>query len=111
MAVNSPQYGIVLVTVASLAQGETIAQVLLAEKLAACVNLLPVDSWYWWENKINRDREYQLLIKTKLSLFSQVREQIKTLHNYEVPEIIAIPIVAGSQSYLNWLDDNTIRHD
>lgn len=106
MAVNSTQYGIVLVTVASLQQGEEIAQALLKAKLAACVNLLPLESWYWWEGKINRDREYQLLIKTDLNLFSSVADTIKTLHDYEVPEIVAVPIVAGSKSYLNWMSDS-----
>lgn len=88
MTASSTQYGIVLVTVASLEQGEAIAQTLLRAKLAACINLLPVDSWYWWEGKIDRDREYQLLIKTDLQLFSQLADKIKTLHNYEVPEIV-----------------------
>lgn len=103
---NSSTYGIVLVTVASPQQGETIARTLLTEKLAACVNMLPVDSWYWWQNEINSDREYQLIVKTDLNRFDELADKIKALHSYEVPEIIAIPVVAGSKSYLDWLGKN-----
>ena len=103
---NSSTYGVVLVTVASPQQGEAIARTLLTEKLAACVNMLPVDSWYWWSEKITSDREYQLIVKTDLKRFDQLADKIKALHSYEVPEIIAIPVVAGSKSYLDWLGEN-----
>jgi len=96
-------YGVVLVTVASLSEGQAISTKLIEAKLAACVNLLPIDSIYLWQGKINQDREYQLIIKTDLSKFEQLTDKIKTLHSYEVPEIIAIPIVAGSKTYLDWL--------
>jgi len=96
-------YGVVLVTVATLIEGQTIATKLVEGKLAACVNLLPIDSIYLWQGKINRDREYQLIIKTDLNKFERLADKIKTLHSYEVPEIIAIPIVAGSKTYLDWL--------
>ena len=76
---------------------------LIEAKLAACVNLLPIDSIYLWQGKIEQDSEYQLIIKTDLNKFEQLAEKIKTLHSYEVPEIIAIPIVAGSKTYLDWL--------
>ena len=103
MEENLTQYRIVLVTVGSSEQGEKIAKALLSQKLAACINMLPVDSWYWWEGAINRDREYQLIIKTNIDQFAKLADQIKTLHDYEVPEIIAIPITSGSKSYLDWL--------
>ena len=103
---KSTKYGIVLVTVSSPEQGEIIAKTLLNEKLAACVTLNPVNSWYWWQGEINSDREYQLIIKTNLDLFARLASTIKTLHNYEVPEIVAIPIIDGSESYLNWLGEN-----
>ncbi|MDJ0593571.1 MAG: divalent-cation tolerance protein CutA [Pleurocapsa sp. MO_226.B13] len=106
MEENSSQYVVVLVTVASLQQGEAIARTLLDEKLAACINVFPVDSWYLWQGSISSEREYQLTIKTDINLFSQLADKIKTLHDYEVPEIIALPIVAGSKPYLNWLGDN-----
>lgn len=96
-------YGVVLVTVASLAEGKAIATKLIEDKLAACVNLFPLDSIYLWQGKINQDQEYQLIIKTHLSKFDELAATIKTLHSYEVPEIIALPIIAGSKTYLDWL--------
>ena len=106
METQSVPYIVVLVTSASEQEGETIAHALLEAKLAACINLNPVNSIYTWQNKINRDREWQLTIKTKFDLFDELAAKIKALHSYEVPEIIAIPIVTGSQSYLNWIEDN-----
>ena len=100
---TDPNYGVVLVTVATLSAGQAIATVLIEAKLAACVNLLPIDSIYLWQGKIEQDSEYQLIIKTDLNKFEQLADKIKTLHSYEVPEIIAIPIVAGSKTYLDWL--------
>ncbi|WP_036480308.1 divalent-cation tolerance protein CutA [Myxosarcina sp. GI1] len=103
---NVSQYGVILVTVASPEEAEEIARVLLTEKLAACVNIFPVNSIYIWQKKINRDREWQLTIKTNLAIFDKIQAKIKTLHKNEVPEIIAIPIVAGSPQYLNWIEDS-----
>ena len=99
-------YGVILVTVASLSEAEAIATQLVEAKLAACINFLPIESIYLWQGKVNRDREYQLIIKTDLAKFEQLADKIKTLHSYEVPEIIAIPIVKGSKTYLDWLKDS-----
>ena len=99
----STNYGVVLVTVGDRSEGEKIATELIAAKLAGCINLLPIDSIYFWQGKVEQDREYQLIIKTDLDKFEQLADKIKTLHSYEVPEIIAMPIVAGSTSYLDWL--------
>lgn len=106
MTVNSIKYCVVLVTAASEAQAQEIAQVLLSEKLAACVNIFPVNSLYIWQGELNQDREWQLLIKTNVNQFDLLAQKIKTLHSYEVPEIIALPIINGLQSYLNWIDSN-----
>ena len=106
---DSSTYGVVLVTVASPQQGEAIARTLLSEKLVACVNMLPVNSWYWWQDEIVSDREYQLIVKTDLNRFDELADKIKALHSYEVPEIIAIPVVAGSRAYLDWLGKNLNR--
>ncbi|MGL5834948.1 MAG: divalent-cation tolerance protein CutA [Waterburya sp.] len=100
---NNSIYGVVLVTVASLTEGKAIAISLIEAKLAACVNLFPLDSIYLWEGKINQEQEYQLIIKTDLNKFDELEAKIKTLHSYEVPEIIALPIIAGSNTYLDWL--------
>ena len=99
-------YGVVLVTAVSSEEAAKIAQNLIEQKLAACVNMFPVESWYLWQGEINRDREYQLIIKTDLDKFADIERQIKTLHSYEEPEIVALPFVAGSKPYLNWLQEN-----
>ena len=91
-----PNYGVVLVTAASREQAVAIAQSLLATKLAACINLFPVHSLYTWEGTLETADEWQLVIKTDLTKFPDLETQIRELHSYEVPEIIALPIVAGS---------------
>lgn len=103
---NPPRYGVVLITASSEAEGESIARTLIEAKLAACVSLTPVRSIYTWQEKINFDREWQLIIKTDLNLFSALESKVKEIHSYEVPEIIALPIIAGSQSYLDWIATN-----
>ncbi|MEO1350088.1 MAG: divalent-cation tolerance protein CutA [Cyanobacteria bacterium J06635_15] len=100
-------YGIVLVTAGTEAEANAIAQVLVTEKLAACVALMPIQSIYTWQGKINHDAEWQLVIKTNLDRFSALEVRIKTLHSYDVPEIIALPIVQGSAPYLAWITEQT----
>jgi periplasmic divalent cation tolerance protein len=76
-----------------------------ARKKAACVNIVPrVDSLFRWKGKIDSARESLLLVKTKSSLLSEIIGLVKQAHSYEVPEIIALPIIAGSEEYLKWLD-------
>lgn len=104
---NDSDYCLVMVTVSSKAEGKKIAMTLLSEKLAACINMSAIDSFYTWSEKINHDQEWQLLIKTCLNLFDQLASQIKLIHSYDVPEIIALPIIAGSLPYLNWISKNT----
>ena len=88
---------------------ETIANFLVKEKLAACVNIIPkIKSIYTWQNKIEKEEEVLMLIKTKQSLFNQVKEKITLLHPYEVPEIIRIDIKEGTNNYLNWIKNNTL---
>lgn len=104
---NNFEYGVVLTTVSSEEQGKAIANSLLKEKLAACINIFPLQSLYIWQGEINQDREWQLIIKTRLDLLPELKTKIQSLHDYEVPEIIALPIVNGSKSYLQWLGKNT----
>lgn len=100
---HSDAYGVVFVTAASQTEAETIADALIADRLAACVSMMPIRSIYTWKGEVCRDEEWQLVIKTKLDRFSDLTEKIRTLHSYETPEIIALPIVAGSQPYLEWI--------
>ena len=96
---------IVLITTSGEEEAHKIAELLLNEKKAACVNIVPaVDSLFRWEGKIETAKESLLLVKTKASLFPGIVELVKRMHSYEVPEIIALPIIAGSEDYVKWLD-------
>jgi len=97
-------YIIVLVTTASKHEAEEIVQHLLGDKLIACANIVgPVSSFFRWSGKIDRAEEYLALMKTRKDLFQRLSEAVKTQHSYEVPEIIAVPVVEGSKDYLDWL--------
>ncbi len=96
---------IVLVTTSSKQEAEKIIQSLLEEKLIACANIIgPVHSLFWWQGKIDTAQEHLILMKTRKDLFDKLSERVKALHSYEVPEIIALPIVEGTKDYLEWLN-------
>ena len=98
---------VILVTAGSEAEAETIAKALVEEQLAACVNILsPIRSIYRWQGQVADDREWLLLIKTQAERFAAVEAQVKALHSYQVPEVIALPIVAGAEGYLRWLQES-----
>ena len=99
---------IVFVTAPNTEEAQTIARKLLSDQLAACVNILPgMISIYTWKGEACEDSEVLLLIKTRAALFEALSATVEAAHPYEVPEIIAIPISAGSSSYLNWIDEVT----
>ncbi|MEO0376122.1 MAG: divalent-cation tolerance protein CutA [Cyanobacteria bacterium P01_A01_bin.17] len=100
---DASTYGLVLVTAPSREVADAIATLLVQEKLAACVSLMPVTSIYTWDNQLQKEEEWQLLIKTELSRFPDLEARILTLHPYDVPEIIAVPLSAGTQTYLSWI--------
>lgn len=95
--------GVVLVTAGSEAEADRLARHLVETRLAACVNVYPVRSTYRWQGEVQTEPEWQLVIKTDLSQFDRLSEAIAQHHSYEVPEIIALPIVAGLPAYLTWL--------
>jgi len=98
-------YIIVLVTTASREEAETIVQRLLEARLIACANIIgPVHSRFRWSGKIEKAEEYLILMKSRRDLFEKLSEAVKALHSYEVPEILALPVVEGSKAYLDWLD-------
>ena len=102
----STDYILVLVTTANKTEAEKIAQTLLTEKLIACANIInPVTSHFHWSGKIDRAEECLVVMKSRLDLFSLLIERVKGLHSYEVPEILALPIVAGSEGYLGWMGE------
>ena len=97
-------YIIVLVTVSSKQEGEKIAHFLLEKKLIACANIIgPVSSHFHWSGKIETAKEYVIILKSKQKLFGEICKAVKAMHSYEVPEIIALPIIEGSNEYLDWM--------
>jgi periplasmic divalent cation tolerance protein len=99
-------YIIVLVTTPNKAEAEKIAQTLLKEKLIACANLInPVTSLFHWLGKVDRAEECLVVMKSRIDLFAELAERLKVLHSYEVPEILALPIVEGSKAYLGWMGE------
>lgn len=99
---------VVLMTCPNTDEAQTIVDKLLAEKLIACANLVsPVRSLYRWEGKVNTDEEVLAVMKTRQDCFTKLEAAVKSLHSYTVPEIIALPIAAGNQDYLDWIDEST----
>ena len=96
---------IVLVTCGSPKEARKIARALVEQRLAACVSEIgvPVASTYRWKGKVETAKEFLLLIKTSKKRFAAMRDSVRKLHSYEVPEILALPIAAGSRDYLDWI--------
>lgn len=101
-------YIMVLTTCNSSELASSIANSLVSNNLAACVNIMSgVESVYQWQEKTEHAQEILLMIKSRRALFSQLEHAIQTLHDYELPEIIAVPIEAGEKNYLNWIQSAT----
>ena len=97
---------VILVTTSSEPEAHKIADLLLSRRKAACVNIVPkVESSFWWQGKLDSAKESLLIIKTEASLLSEIVDLVKTAHSYEVPEIIALPIIGGNVDYLKWIGD------
>ena len=103
---ENPDAIVVFVTASSQEEANKIAQLLLDRKKAACINIVPrVDSLFWWQGKLDSAQESLLIIKTKASVLTEIVNLVREAHSYEVPEIIALPVVGGSEDYLKWIDD------
>jgi len=102
---------IVLVTCATPAEARRIARSVIGRWLAACVNIIlsPVESFYTWKGKVERAREYLLVMKTTAKRLAALENEVKRLHSYDVPEFIALPISAGSKKYLSWLEESVAK--
>ena len=97
-------YILVLMTASSKEEAKKIARVLLEEKLIACANIVEhVSSFFWWQGKIDSETEALTIMKTNDKLFEKLQKRVTELHSYDVPEVLALHVVAGSQSYLEWL--------
>ena len=100
------EYIIVLVTTANKAEAEKISRSLLKEKLIACANIInPVTSFFYWSGKIDTCEECLVVMKSRVDLFAELEHLVKQLHSYEVPEVLALPIVEGSAAYLGWMGE------
>jgi periplasmic divalent cation tolerance protein len=111
MQQNSSPYLLIYISCGSKDNARQIASALVQEKLAACISILPgVESLYHWQGKLESAEEVVLMIKTRRELFTILREHVCKLHHYELPEIIAVPIVEGLEPYLNWITESVANH-
>ena len=95
---------VIFITVGTDEEAQKIANVLLTRRKAACVNIVPgISSLFWWQDKLDSARESLLIVKTKASVLNEVVRLVKEIHSYDVPEIIALPIIGGNQDYLEWI--------
>ena len=100
-------YILVMITTSSREEAEKIAKALLEKKLIACANIFgPASSRFWWQGKIDEAEEYVVFMKTEEALFEEVAKHVKRLHSYEIPEIIALPIIKGFKPYLEWISNS-----
>jgi periplasmic divalent cation tolerance protein len=100
---------VIILCTAPPGDSEKIAKVLVEERLAACVNVFPVKSYYIWEGKLSEDEEELMIIKTTQEAAKNIKARILELHSYKLPEIIIIPIVGGEERYLQWIDQSVIN--
>jgi uncharacterized protein involved in tolerance to divalent cations len=99
---------VVLTTIGSATDGRGMASILVNERLAACVSILPeMESTYRWKGQVETDHERQLIMKTTVARIAALRARVRELHDYDVPEFIVMPMVGGSDAYLNWIREST----
>ena len=98
-------YSVIFITTKDMSEAEKISKALVSKKLVACVNIVKgIKSFFWWEGKVDEANEVLLILKTKRSYFEKIEKAVKLLHSYDVPEIIALPIIEGSKDYLRWVN-------
>ncbi len=103
------EFSVVWVTCANSDEAERIASGLVSDRVCACVNILPkVRSVYRWEGKIEKANEVMLVIKSRTALFDKIKDKVKSLHSYECPEVIQLPVTQGHKPYLDWVKENTV---
>ena len=101
---KKPLFVVIFITTSTKKEAKKISNNLLKEKLVSCVNIIKgVNSHFWWKGKIESANEVLLIAKTESRFFNDIVKIVKTLHSYEVPEIIALPIIDGNKDYLNWI--------
>lgn len=108
MAKSVSKYIVIFITTPSYEEAHKISEALVSQKKAACVNIVPkVNSIFNWKDKLEESEESLLIVKTRTKLFQDVVTLVKWLHSYEVPEIIALPIIEGNPDYLEWINEET----
>jgi len=95
---------LIYITCPNKEEAKKIGLFLIKKRLAACCNIFPIESIYWWQNKIVKDKEAVLIVKTLKKNFKKIEKEVKKLHSYTVPCILEIPIIKSSQDFLNWLE-------
>ena len=101
---------VLFITTANAEEAQRIAGVLVKERKAACVNIVPrVSSLFWWQDKVESAQESLLIVKTKASVLDEVVRLVREHHSYDVPEIIALPIIGGNRDYLEWIGKEVKR--
>lgn len=104
---DAKKYGLLITTAGNKDDAAEIAKMLLSERLAACIQLLPIESHYVWKGATTQEAEWLLLVKTKTSLFEDAIRAIKVRHPYETPEIVGTHFTAGLSEYFSWIDETT----
>lgn len=100
-------YIIIFITASGKKEAKAIAGSLLKSRLTACVNIIEgMESLFWWKGKIDSSREALLIVKTKKEKLARIIKLVKDTHTYDLPEIIALPIISGEPEYLRWIDDS-----
>ena len=104
-------YIIIFITCNDAEEAQNMAELIVEQRMAACVNIVPnINSSFWWEGKIESAQESLLLIKTKADKLPEIIQSVKAVHTNTIPEIIALSIIGGNQDYLNWID-NEVSED
>ena len=99
---------VVFITVGTEQEADNIARLLVEQRKAACVNIIPkVHSLFWWQGKIDSAQEILLIAKTRASLLPQVINLVQEAHSYDVPEVLVLPIIGGNEDYLTWIVNET----
>jgi periplasmic divalent cation tolerance protein len=107
---STKKHVVVMVTVPDAKTGRAVARALLKAKLVACANIVPqIESHYWWQGKLETSKEQLLLIKTTQAQLQTLNKMVRAHHPYDTPEVIALPIVAGSRRYLDWINESVGR--